>query len=138
MFDSLGDLMRSGRLIFALTLLGFATYAIGVRLLAAPVGALAAQAATAVATIAIVEPPFKPPTSWSYSPATLTIKLGTTVHWDNNGAVVHTATSDDGKTFDSRAIGPKAGYSFTPHSAGRFAYHCTYHPWMKGTIIVEP
>ncbi len=99
---------------------------------------------TTAATVAdpvevnIVEPPLKPPKTWKYEPATLTVKVGTTVTWANTGAVVHTVTADDGKTFNSGLMRPKASFSFTPKSAGTFAYHCIYHPWMKATIIVQP
>lgn len=96
------------------------------------------QATAAPAEVKIVEPPFRPPTTWKYEPAVLTVKLGTKVTWTNTGAVLHTATADDGKTFDSRNISPKAAFTFVPSSAGSFAYHCTYHPWMKGTIVVQP
>ncbi len=96
------------------------------------------QATTAPAQVAIVEPPFRPPTTWKYEPAVLTVKVGTTVTWTNTGAVVHTVTAADRKAFDSKNIGPKASFSWTFQSAGTFAYFCTYHPWMKGTIIAKP
>ncbi|HBY92826.1 MAG TPA: hypothetical protein DEP84_02510 [Chloroflexi bacterium] len=88
--------------------------------------------------IKIVEPPFQPPQSWSFDPITLTVKVGTTITWTNTGAVLHTVTADDGHTFDSQDLQPKALFTFTPTSAGTIPYHCTYHPWMKGTIIVLP
>ncbi len=97
-----------------------------------------AQATTAPAQVAIVEPPFRPPTTWKYEPAVLTVKVGTTVTWTNTGAVVHTVTAADRKAFDSKNIGSKASFSWTFQSAGTFAYFCTYHPWMKGTIIAQP
>lgn len=97
-----------------------------------------AQATAVPAEVAIVEPPFRPPTTWKYEPAVLTVKLGTKVTWANTGAVVHTVTAGDRKAFDSKNIGPKASFSWTFESAGTFAYFCTYHPWMKGTIIVQP
>ena len=37
--------------------------------------------------------------SFAFSPATLTIKAGTTVTWKNTTAIAHTVTSDDGKSF---------------------------------------
>ena len=97
-----------------------------------------AQATTDSAAINIVEPPFKPPATWKYEPAVLTVKLGTEVTWTNTGAVVHTVTAADRKAFDSKNIGPKARFSWTFQSAGTFSYFCTYHPWMKGTIVVQP
>jgi amicyanin len=79
--------------------------------------------------------------SFAFSPATLTIKAGTTVTWINNTAVGHTVTSDDGKSFDSGTSNPIAAqggtFSFTFTTPGTFAYHCEIHPFMKATIIVQ-
>ena len=84
----------------------------------------------------IVEPPFRPPQQWTYAPAELGVKLGTTVTWTNTGAVAHTVTADDGQTFDSGSVDPKATFMLTPTAAGTFAYHCSFHPWMKATLVV--
>jgi plastocyanin len=111
---------------------------------AAPANAVPAVrtvAATDAATapeVSIVEPPFKSPRTWTYNPAVLTVRVGTTVTWTNTGAVVHTVTADDRKTFNSGVMKPKATFEFAPSSPGTFAYHCTYHPWMKGTLVVLP
>ncbi len=79
--------------------------------------------------------------SFAFSPATLTIKAGTTVIWKNTTSAPHTVTSDDGKTFDSGTSNPIAAqsgtFSFTFTTAGTFAYHCEIHPFMKATIIVQ-
>jgi plastocyanin len=79
--------------------------------------------------------------SFAFSPATLTIKAGTTVTWKNTTAVGHTVTSDDGKSFDSGMANPIAAqsgtFSHTFTTAGTFAYHCEIHPFMKATIIVQ-
>ncbi len=79
--------------------------------------------------------------SFAFSPATLTIKAGTTVTWKNTTAASHTVTSDDGKTFDSGTSNPITAqtgtFSFTFTTAGTFAYHCAIHPFMKATIIVQ-
>ncbi len=79
--------------------------------------------------------------SFAFSPATLTIKAGTTVIWKNTTSVAHTVTSDDGKSFDSGTSNPIAAqsgtFSFTFTSPGTFAYHCEIHPFMKATIIVQ-
>ncbi len=78
--------------------------------------------------------------AFAFSPASLTIKAGTTVTWKNETAVPHTVTSDDGKSFDSGAANPinQGGtFSFTFTTPGTFAYHCAIHPFMKATIIVQ-
>ena len=79
--------------------------------------------------------------SFAFSPATITIKVGTTVTWTNTTSAPHTVTSDDGTTFDSglnTPIGANGGtYSFTFTKAGTFTYHCQIHPFMKATVIVQ-
>jgi plastocyanin len=71
-----------------------------------------------------------------FSPATLTVKVGTTVTWTNKDGVTHTVTSDS-DVFNSGNLAPNATYSFTFSNAGTFAYHCSIHTSMKGTIIVQ-
>ena len=79
--------------------------------------------------------------SFAFSPATLTIKAGTTVTWKNTTVASHTVTSDDGKTFDSGTSNPIAAqtgtFSFTFTKAGTFAYHCAIHPFMTAKVIVQ-
>ena len=72
----------------------------------------------------------------AFSPATLTAKPGTKVTWTNNDSVIHTVTSDTG-VFNSGNIAPGSTFSYTFNSAGSYAYHCTIHPNMKGTILVQ-
>lgn len=76
---------------------------------------------------------------FSFSPATLTIKVGTTVQWSNNGPSQHTTTSD-AATWNSGTLNPPMGggpygggsaggsYSFTFNSTGTYGYHCSLHP----------
>jgi len=59
------------------------------------------------------------------------------VTWTNTGAVAHTVTADDGTSFDSGTIDPKAIFTLAPASTGTFVYHCTFHPWMKATLVVS-
>ena len=74
--------------------------------------------------------------SFGFSPATLTIKVGTTVIWKNMSLAAHTITSDDGQTFDSGSIAVGGTFRFTFTTAGAFPYHCNYHPYMRSTIVV--
>jgi hypothetical protein len=59
--------------------------------------------------------------------------VGATIIWTNTGAVAHTATADDGASFDSGNLDPHATFSFTPDTRGTFPYHCTFHPLMART-----
>jgi len=74
--------------------------------------------------------------SYSFSPAMLTIKVGTTVIWKDVSSAAHTVTSDDGTTFDSGTVPGGGTFRFTFKAAGSFSYHCNIHPYMRATIVV--
>lgn len=65
----------------------------------------------------------------------LRIAPGTTVRWINEDPVAHNTTSDEG-LWSSPLIGPSETWSRTFEEPGTYPYHCTPHPFMKGTIIV--
>jgi plastocyanin len=71
-----------------------------------------------------------------FSPATITVALGTTVKWTNKDGVTHNVTSDDG-VFTSPNIINNGTFTYTFSVAGTFPYHCTIHPSMTATIIVD-
>jgi plastocyanin len=70
----------------------------------------------------------------SFKPAVLTVKPGDTVVWQNKDIVPHTATAA-GK-FDSKQIAGGASWSWTARTKGRHDYVCSYHPGMKGSVVV--
>jgi plastocyanin len=74
--------------------------------------------------------------NFAFSPTTLTVKAGTTVTWTNSDSATHTVTSDNG-VFDSGSMANGKTYSFTFNQTGTFPYHCTFHPSMKATVIVQ-
>ncbi len=75
---------------------------------------------------------------FSFSPASLSVAKGTTVRWTNNGPTTHTVTSNT-SLFDSGNIAaPNGTFSYTFSTAGTYAYHCSIHPNMTGTITVTP
>ena len=74
--------------------------------------------------------------SFGFTPATLTIRVGTTVSWKNTSSVPHTITSDDGNAFDSGTVPVGGTFRHTFTTAGTFSYHCNYHPYMRSMIIV--
>lgn len=73
----------------------------------------------------------------AYSPNVIHVKVGQTVRWVNDDPIPHTVTADDNSFFDSGNLkkGQKWSYTFT--ATGTYKYHCTPHPYMKGTVIVE-
>ena len=86
-------------------------------------------AAAAQATHAVVIDGVK------YEPEAITVKRGETVTWVNKDPFPHTVTAKG--VFDSREIPAGKSWSYTPRKAGEYAYICTLHPNMKGTLKVE-
>lgn len=66
----------------------------------------------------------------------LVVQRGTKVTWVNNDAVAHTATSNTG-LWNSGSIPPGGSYSHVFSDPGDFAYSCTIHPQMQGTLRVQ-
>jgi plastocyanin len=77
------------------------------------------------------------PNSTGYSPATITVVIGVnnTVKWTNNDIAPHTVTATD-HSFDSGNMNQGDSWSYTFTQPGIYTYFCTYHPWMKATVIV--
>jgi plastocyanin len=110
-------------------------------------------------------PPPPPPSGinvsvkeYSFSPDSVTIKVGTTVQWVNVGGLDHHVVSDD-NVWDSGNLAPPSGdggyygggstsgtsYRYTFTQAGTYRYHCANHPTtvpayanFKGVIVVTP
>ena len=74
--------------------------------------------------------------NYKFSPASMTVKVGTKVTWTNQDTVSHTVTVDSGDGPNSQLFGKGQSYSFTFTKAGTYSYHCAPHPYMKGTITV--
>lgn len=72
----------------------------------------------------------------AFSPATVRIPVGTKVTWTNTDPVAHTVTAAGG-AFNSGHLNPGQTFTHTFDTAGTFDYQCTYHPYMKGTIVVQ-
>jgi cytochrome c oxidase subunit 2 len=81
----------------------------------------------------------------SYSPDKITAKKGDVITVTNNDNAIHTvtngATPDDpqaGKLFDSSMImqGKTAQIKTASLAPGDYPFHCTVHPYMKGTLTV--
>ncbi len=74
--------------------------------------------------------------NFAFTPATLSVKVGTTVKWTNQDSAAHTVTADDG-SFDSGQMSQNQTFSFTFSKAGTFSYKCSNHPNMLGKVIVQ-
>jgi len=74
--------------------------------------------------------------SYSPDPVTVVIGVNNTVMWVNNDSAPHTVTANDG-SLDSGNLAPTGTFTFSFTTPGTYHYHCIYHPWMVGTIIVK-
>jgi plastocyanin len=73
---------------------------------------------------------------FEFTPASVTVKLGDTVMWTNDGPSTHTVTADDG-SFESGDLSAGKTFSHTFQTAGTFTYHCSIHPFMTAEVIVQ-
>ncbi len=72
----------------------------------------------------------------SYSPATITIPAGTAVRFTNNDSINHSASGDD-NSWGTGTLAAGKHFSRYFKVPGTYTYTCSYHPNMKGTIIVQ-
>ena len=76
--------------------------------------------------------------NFSFTPATLTIAVGSTVTWTNRDDIPHTVVSvDDPKAFKSKVFDTDEKFSFKFDKAGTYSYFCSIHPKMTGKVVVE-
>ena len=73
----------------------------------------------------------------SYAPNPTTVRVGQTVAWKNNDTTVHDATQDASRFQTGTINAGSTSAPVTMSTAGTFAYHCTIHPGMVGTLIVQ-
>jgi amicyanin len=74
--------------------------------------------------------------NFSFGPAELTVRVGTTVKWTNRDDIPHTVVSTD-KVFKSKVLDTDETFSFTFSEAGTFPYFCSIHPKMTGKVVVQ-
>jgi plastocyanin len=71
-----------------------------------------------------------------FSPDRLEINAGDTVEWKNADLTPHTATAPT-KEFDSGPINAAAVWRQTFTKPGSIPYVCTFHPEMRGVVVVK-
>ena len=68
-----------------------------------------------------------------FVPASITVKKGTTVTWQNNDSAIHVVKGSWGQSQDLKY---NDTYSRKFDTVGSFDYNCAIHPVMQGTINV--
>ena len=76
--------------------------------------------------------------NFTFNPAELTVKPGTSVTWENGDDIPHNVVSSDRTTFRAKVMDTGEKFSFTFSAAGTFEYFCALHPHMQGEIKVAP
>lgn len=76
---------------------------------------------------------------YAYHAATITVKPGAKVTWTNKDSTNHTATADSGgPAFTTGTLGNGASKTVkAPTKPGTYPYHCTFHAFMHGKLIVK-
>ena len=75
-------------------------------------------------------------TSTAFGTNPLVVAAGTTVTWMNNDSIAHDSVADGGQ-WNSGILAPGQSFQFRFATAGTFAYKCTIHPNMVGTVTVQ-
>ena len=92
--------------------------------------ALPATARAADGTVHIQEGPL-------FSPGDVTVTAGGSVRWRNDDAFTHDAAAIDG-TWQTPHLGIGQEATITFSTVGTYAYLCSLHPIMRGTVTVLP
>ena len=73
--------------------------------------------------------------NFKFTPDSLTIKVGTNVNWTNHDDIAHTV-SFTGSGVHSDVLARNGSFSHVFTAPGTYAYICSIHPFMHGTVIV--
>ena len=71
-----------------------------------------------------------------FVPNPTTVAQGMAVTWANTDSTNHDIVSDTG-IWDSGRVAAGDSFRFTFTARGTFPYHCSIHPGMTGTIVVQ-
>jgi plastocyanin len=93
-----------------------------------PEGAAGGEHAATAATITI--------DNFSFTPQSLTVKVGTKITWINHDDIPHAVMSENAE-FHSKALDTDDSFSFTPAKPGTYSYYCSLHPKMTAKLVVE-
>jgi plastocyanin len=75
--------------------------------------------------------------NFAFAPKSLTVPAGTRVVWTNRDEEPHVITSAGSLFASSKGLDTSDSYAVTFSKPGTYAYYCSIHPMMVGTIIVQ-
>jgi len=74
--------------------------------------------------------------NFTFNPAEITIKPGTTVTWENADDIPHSIVENTAK-FRSKPLDTGDKFTMTFNDTGEVGYYCGFHTHMQGKIIVK-
>lgn len=75
--------------------------------------------------------------NFAFEPKTITVSVGARVVWTNRDEEPHVVTSAGSLFVSSKALDTNDSYAVTFSKPGSYAYYCSIHPMMVGTVIVQ-
>ena len=72
-----------------------------------------------------------------FSPTSVTAHVGDVIEWTNTGTVTHTVTFDSQPSLSDPSLNASGTWEVRFNAAGTYAFHCTIHPGMTGTLTVS-
>ena len=75
----------------------------------------------------------------AFAPTTITVGVGQVLQWKNVGSIMHTVTFNDNamSCLSDEQLNGGSTWDVTFNTAGTYAYHCTIHEQMTGTVKVQ-
>ena len=74
--------------------------------------------------------------NFSFTPPTVTVKVGTQITWTNRDDIPHAVASTD-FVFKSKALDTDDKFSVVLTKPGTYHYFCSIHPKMTAQVIVQ-
>ena len=95
----------------------------------------------------VTAPPPVPPTpvmttnvslkNLAFSPGAIQVTPGATVQFTNNDGIAHNITFSSASVMGATDFASGSRSVLMPTTPGSYAYHCTIHIGMNGTVVVQ-
>ena len=73
----------------------------------------------------------------AFSPGAIRVAAGATVQFTNNDGINHNVTFSSNTITGATDFATGTRSVVMPATAGTYAYHCTIHPGMTGSVVVQ-
>ena len=91
---------------------------------------------TPAAVTVTIQPAARTLATAAFVPNPITVAPGGTITWSNTDTTAHDMIADSG-AWDSGRINAGSRFDMTFATRGTVPYHCSIHPGMVGTVVVQ-